>query len=238
MSYRDYQTQCLLLPTVCTACFVESYAMALLSSDPFRAKSALRVYRSWLIEVSRGNSESTLEGTIGILRKTQLIDAKTVSEAAASPASSPCLGGTEKVSFSSGIYLLEKTCYDDSITTIVTPLPEPEVSKAVTEMLRKGLLRKEEEPVRVSVSPQLTNGRKQRYGAKGALGTTDACPGIAQTYACADNDNAARTGAVALSTRLESNGLRLMSFLALKHAAERAIAFIDRLQPSLKSEKQ
>lgn len=239
MNYPDPQSQFLLVPTICTACFVESYAMALAYTSDARTKrpkNALRVYRRWFVQVSRGESESSLEGTISMLKQKQLADAKTAHEAAATPNTTLCFtDGHEDRSH--GIRSWVKNCSNDQISTTVAPTSDATISKTVNEMITKHLLQPDEQPVQVSISPQLSGAWEQRYTGNPIhpIGS-DKCPGTGNSLACSTNDATARANAAVLSERLGSNGLRLMSFHALRHAAERAIAFIDRLEPSLKKE--
>jgi hypothetical protein len=66
--------------------------------------------------------------------------------------------------------------------------------------------------------------------------TPDHCSGTGHTVACSTTEDPQRAKADELSSRLTSNGLELMSLHALKDAADKGIAFIDRLEPSLRSE--
>jgi hypothetical protein len=249
MSYPDPQSQFFLVPTICTACFVESYAMALANTsgaDPKRPKNALRRYREWLVHVSRGKSQSSLEGTISALKKTQLADAKTAHEATATPTTTMCFTTEhdERRQLGYGYFIASvRNCSNDQLSTTVKPIPDLDISKTVNEMIQRHLLQPTERPVQVSISPQLIGAWVQAYtGIKGQPmhpipnRSQDLCPGTGNSLACSTNDATARTNAAALSERLTSNGLRLVSFHALKHAAESAIVFIDKLEPSLKKE--
>ena len=242
MSYPEPISQFCVLPTVCTACFVESSAMALYNTsraDPKRTKNALRVYREWFVQVSRGKSESTLEGTISILKQTQLADAKTAHDAAATPATTMCFTSGEEVR-QHGLMWWVKHCSNDRVSTTVTPFADASVSKAVDEMIKKRFLLRDEQPVQVSISPQLIGAWAQAYTGNPIHPipnrSQDLCPGTGNSLACSSNDASARANAEALSKRLSENGLRLMSFHALQDSAERAIAFIDKFEPSLKKE--
>jgi hypothetical protein len=72
MSYP--QPQILLIPTICTACFVESLAMAMANTSPERTKQARKRYRDWLVAVSTDTSENTLQGKIRSLQLIQQAD--------------------------------------------------------------------------------------------------------------------------------------------------------------------
>ncbi|WP_263365244.1 septation ring formation regulator EzrA [Edaphobacter bradus] len=242
MSYPEPQAQFFLVPTICTACFVESFAMALANtsgSDPKRPKNALRRYREWFVHVSRGKSQSSLEGTISMLKRTQLEDAKTAHDAVAAPTTTMCYTSDEEVR-QHGLMWWVKHCSNDRISTAATPFPDANISKTVDEMIKKRLLQPDEQPIQVSISPQLSGAWAQAYTGNPLHPipnrSQDLCPGTGRTLACSTNDTSARANAAALSERLTSNGLRLVSFHALQHAAERAIAFIDKLEPSLKQE--
>jgi hypothetical protein len=206
-------------------------------ADPKRPKNALRRYREWFVQVSRGKSESSLEGMIIMLKQTQLADAKAAHDAAAAPTTTMCFTDGHEERFNSGLRSWWKKCSNDQISTIVTPIPDPKMSQTISEMIRKHLLQPDEQPVQVSISPQLIGEWTSRYTGNPihSIGP-DRCPGTGSTLACAANDASARASATALSERLTSNGLRLASFHALQHAAERAIVFIDKLEPSLKNE--
>lgn len=235
MSYP--QPQFFLVPTICTACFVESFAMALGNTSPQRTKQALLRYRKWFVNVSRGKTESSLEGKINILQQTQIADAKTAHEAAANPVTTMCYTETHEEHFNSGLMSWWYKCYNDQISTTVKPIGEASVSQAASAMVKKRLLRPDEQPVDVSITPQLLGGWPSRYTGtpRHSIGT-DLCPGTGHTLLCAANDSSARANAAALSERLSSNGLQLMSLHALRDAAERGIGFIDKLEPSLKED--
>ena len=53
---------------------------------------------------------------------------------------------------------------------------------------------------------------------------------------CVNVENPERAEAQKLAN-LEPDGLQLVSLHALKHAADKGIAFIDKLEPSLKGER-
>jgi len=233
MSYP--QPQFVLVPTICTACFVESLAMAMATTSPERTKQALLRYRKWFVQVSRGKSESSLEGKVRMLQTAQFADAKTAHDAAASPTTTMCFTDGHEQRFNSGLVSWWKKCFNDQISTTVTPLRDATISESAKDMLRRHLLRPDEQPLEVSISTQLLGGWEARYTGNPihSIGN-DACPGTGHTLACTTNDSSARANATALSDRLTSNGLQLMSLQALRDAAERAIAFIDRLEPSLK----
>jgi hypothetical protein len=235
MSYP--QPQFFLVPTICTACFVESFAMAFGNTSPQRRKQALLRYRRWFVQVSRGKSEASLEGKISALQQLQFADAKTARDAAASPATTRCYTETHEEHFSSGLMSWWYKCYSDQISTTVVPMTDASISQALNEMVKKHLLQPDEKPVEVSITPTLLDGGVGRYTGNPtrSILQPDRCPATGRTLACSTNDNSARANATTLSNRLTSNGLQLMSLHALRHAAERAMVFIDKLEPSLKN---
>lgn len=68
------QPQFALVPIMCYACYVESKAMAMDKEGTTAAQRrvARNSYREWLVTVSRGKSDTTLEGKIAALRSQQL----------------------------------------------------------------------------------------------------------------------------------------------------------------------
>jgi hypothetical protein len=233
------QPQFFLVPTICSACFVETFAMGLANTSSERRKQALLRYRRWFLNVSRGKSEASLEGRITALQQLQLADAKTARDAAANPTSTRCYTETHEEHFSSGLMSWWYKCYTDQISTTVTPMKDASISEALDEMVRKHLLQPDEKPVEVSISPTLLDVGVGRYTGtpRRSILQPDRCPGTGRTLVCSANDDSARANATTLSNNLTSNGLQLMSLHALRHAAERAIAFIDRIDPSVKNSR-
>jgi hypothetical protein len=237
MSYP--QPQFLLVPTICTACFVESLAMAMANTSPERTKQALLRYRNWFVQVSRGKSDSSLGGKIGMLQATQFADAKLAHDAVAHPTQTMCYTETHEEPHGMLLAFVYR-CFNDQISSVIAPMSDAESSGTANAMVKKHLMQPDEAPVEVSVSPKLSppGGLEGRYTGnplRPINPSQDKCPGTGHTLVCASNDNPALANAATLSGRLTSNGLKLMSLHALQHAAERAIVFIDKLEPSLKT---
>jgi hypothetical protein len=244
MSYP--QPQILLIPTICTACFVESLAMAMANTSPERTKQARKRYRDWLVAVSTDTSENTLQGKIRSLQLIQQAD-RAAANTLVNKGVSTTLCYTErhekqlyKSGGTYGFYGNWYRCFEHKTSAVLAP--KEDVWSSVTEMLNNHTLQWWEPPTGVTYQvqrrPDNSEGWVTWYDlTEKRAYTPDYCAGAGHTLACSTNEDPARAKADELSSRLTSNGLQLMSLHALKDAADKGIAFIDRLEPSLKSER-
>ena len=173
-----------------------------------------------------------------MLQATQFADAKLAHDAVAHPTQTMCYTTTREEQHGMLMAFVYR-CFNDRISPVITPMSDAAISQTASAMVKKHLMLPDEAPVEVSVSPKLSppGGLEGRYtGAplRPMNSSTNMCPGTGHTLVCANNDNPALANAATLSGRLTSNGLKLMSLHALQHAAERAIVFIDKIEPSLK----
>jgi hypothetical protein len=231
MSYP--QPQFSLVPMICSALFVECYGMALLNTNSIRTTIALARYRRWFLSVSRGTTDSSLQGRIKALQHVQFADARAALSASASPPTTMC--------FTSGYdeyaRRFEKKCTSDVMSTAVTPIQDDAVAKTAAKMIRRHILQSDEQPRVVTISPNHVGTFEQFYGPGPTYAPEsrpDKCPASGHTTPCTAIENAAAANAADLTNRLTTNGLQLISLHALRDAAEHAIAFIDRLDGSPK----
>jgi len=249
MSYPDPPV--ILVPTICTACFVESWAMALVNTSKTQSvatKQALKAYRKWFLRAS-----TSLESNIVTVQKQQFADYKTAREEETHPATKLCfIDGDPKTRSGSlgpgrGIgQVWWKKCISDKISTTVKPISDSKTAEAARQMVAQKILLRSEEPYEVSVSfAQVGPAREQTYEAPNSwedrkpIGV-DQCPNGGPNGGDGNKlprkfiEDEATGIAAELTQRLTSNGLNLMTLHALKHAAGRGIAFIEALEPSLK----
>jgi hypothetical protein len=236
------QPQFALVPTISTACFVESLAMAMANTSTQRTQQALVRYRRWFVQVSRGTSESSLEGKIRTLRKTQIANVgKARALSAATPTVTRCYTDKQPGTLGSGndrirIPLDVYKCLDDENILTVVPSRDANTSQAVNDMLKRRLLQTDEQPFEINIAPKHTGGWTASYVAGQSQPTSaEFCAGTGHTLSCASYESSASDDASKLSNSLTSDGLQLMSLLALKDAADRAITFIDKLDPSVRT---
>jgi len=227
------QPQFGLVPIICTACFIESLAMAMDVEGTSRKQRqvAIKDYRDWLVQATRGKSEITLEGKIAALREKQVQNTKA---AYATPTPVRCYTGefTEDTKRGGGFY----RCFDYPRKIAVTPTQG--TSQTVDQMVKLGLMREDERPLDISYPPDTTNpptseltpwpngyvGRFWWPDAHASIEDPNPCAGTGHTLRCVELENADRAKVQKLSS-LTSDGLQLISLRALRHAAVTTIRF-------------
>jgi hypothetical protein len=239
MTYSSFS----LVPIVCSACFVETHAMIMANYRHSRMLEAMHRYRDWLKTVSEGTSEATLTGAIAATQKAQTQDKGRIPGAEAYechtqaavylPGSgSTCAGGSQPMA--AGMY---KSIH---FTPTVQESIDPEVDKAVEGMIKSGVLPKEERPLKIAIDFAQPEDKflacpwnKVQYPG----GKDEAWLTTVMKTACPD-----LTGKVndtqQLPPKLTQDGLRLMSLHALKSASNDGLAFLQRMEKSVKSQPE
>jgi hypothetical protein len=238
MSYSSFS----LVPIVCSASFVETHAMIMANYRHSRMLEAMHRYHDWLTLVSEGSTEATLSGAIAVTQKNQAQDKGRIP----GPEAYECYAqlrmyGPGESSCAQGRYPMASGSYKNiHFTPTVQETIDPDVDKAVEDMIKSGVLPKEERPLKISIDfaqPENTfvacpidrvvvPPGKDRAWLTAIMKTP--CPDL--TGKVADTQQ--------LSPKLTQDGLRLMSLRALKSASDDGLAFLQRMEKSVNAQPE